>query len=201
MNTMVPALLVSAVVASAPAFARDASGGLLVSQAEELRNSPTAKDDTGASASEPALLDRAKKAVQDAERSIGDAATAAGRSAADYLSDNPDLNEQILDFGKRLGVPGFEKTPSAGAELTVTRDGVGRLRVTAYGVPAEQDVSLGWLEDDHFHTLQTLTADDNGRIDVTIDTPPAFTADQKVTFALRTLDQRLRLASDSIKLR
>lgn len=176
-----------------------ASSKALVAQAEAPKTQPAPGDEATSSESGEGLLDRAKKAVQDAGRNVGEAATATGRSAADYLSDNPDLGKQVLDFGKQVGVPGFETTADGGAQLTATRTDAGQLQVLAYGLPAEKDVNLGWLDGEEFRALQTLTADRNGQIDTTIETPSALASDQETTLAIETLDRRLRLASDPIK--
>lgn len=186
------------------AFAQATSGPAatsrtLVAQAEAPNTQPAPGDEATSSDSGEGLLDRAKKAVQDAGRNVGEAATATGRSAADYLSDNPDLGKQVLDFGKKVGVPGFETTADGGAQLTVTRTDAGQLQVLAYGLPAAKDVNLGWLDGEQFRAVQTLTADRNGRIDTTIETPSALARDQETTLAIETLDRRLRLASDPIK--
>lgn len=50
------------------------------------------------------LLGRARDAVRDATGSIDRAARQARKSASEYLSDNPDLSRDILEFGERLGL-------------------------------------------------------------------------------------------------
>ncbi|MCJ8518724.1 hypothetical protein ABID21_001610 [Pseudorhizobium tarimense] len=143
-------------------------------------------------------LDRAKQAVQDAGREIGEAATATGRSAAEYLSDNPDLNRQVLEFGQDLGVPGFGAAPASGARLDATLGSDGQLHIEAAGLPGNQEVHLGWLDQERFVALETLRTGDNGRIDTMVAMPADLTVNQQVTLAVETADRRLRLASDPI---
>ncbi|HEV7433598.1 MAG TPA: hypothetical protein VGO22_01805 [Pseudorhizobium sp.] len=143
-------------------------------------------------------LDRAKQAVQDAGREIGEAATATGRSAAEYLSDNPDLNRQVLEFGQDLGVPGFDAAPASGARFDATLESDGQLHIEAAGLPGNQEVQLGWLDQERFVELETLRTGDNGRIDITVAMPADLEVSQQVTLAVETADRRLRLASDPI---
>lgn len=145
-------------------------------------------------------LDRARRAVGEAGREIGDAATATGRSASEYLSDNPDLNREVIDFGQKLGVPGFEATPARGSLLDVKATTDGELQIVAAGLPGSQEVRLGWLEDGRFVELQKLSSDDDGRVETTIAIPSALPENEEVRLAIETTDQRLRLASDLVKL-
>ncbi|HEV7437963.1 MAG TPA: hypothetical protein VGO22_24360 [Pseudorhizobium sp.] len=171
-------------------------------------DAPVARDEPGDSqAVEPAepsdvdaggWLDRAKQAVQDAGREVGEAATATGRSAAEYLADNPDLNRQVLEFGKGLGVPGFDAAPAGGARLEATLASDGRLHIEAAGLPGSQDVQLGWLNQDRFVALETLRTGDDGRIDTAIEMPSNITLGDELTLAVETTDRRLRLTSDPV---
>lgn len=144
-------------------------------------------------------LNRAKQAVQDAGREIGEAATATGRSAADYLADNPDLNQQVLEFGQDLGIPGFDAERASGARLdAVLADG--RLQIEAVGLPRNQEVQLGWLEQERFVALETLSTGANGAINTDIAMPAGLETDQQVILAVETADRRLRLTSAPITL-
>ncbi|MBA4785133.1 MAG: hypothetical protein H2046_05115 [Rhizobiales bacterium] len=145
-------------------------------------------------------LDRARRAVGEAGREIGEAATATGRSASEYLSDNPDLNREVIEFGQNLGVPGFEASPARGSVLDVTATTDGELQIVAAGLPGSQEVRLGWLEDGRFVELQRLSSDDNGRVEMAIAIPAALPDNEEVRLAIETTDQRLRLASDLVKL-
>lgn len=51
-------------------------------------------------------LNRARDAVRAAGEEVGNAAEDVGRAVTDYLSDNPDLSRDFLDFGERMGLPG-----------------------------------------------------------------------------------------------
>ncbi len=142
-------------------------------------------------------LNRAKQAVQDAGREIGEAATATGRSAADYLADNPDLNQQVLEFGQDLGIPGFDAERASGARLdAVLADG--RLQIEAVGLPRNQEIQLGWLEQERFVALETLSTGANGAINTDIAMPAGLEPDQQVILAVETADRRLRLTSAPI---
>src|SRR5258706_13758242 len=66
------------------------------------------------------LLDRARDAVHDAAKTVEEAAKSAGRSVKDFLVDHPDLNRDIIDFGARVGVPGFAGETAKAASVSVT---------------------------------------------------------------------------------
>src|SRR5262245_31679518 len=67
------------------------------------------------------FLDKARQAVQDAGRKVDEAARSAGRSVRDFLTDNPDLNRDIVDFGQGLGLPGFaEAQPASGPVVSLS---------------------------------------------------------------------------------
>ena len=175
---------------------------VLVAQNEAA---PAAEPDSAVSTEEaeggPGWLDRARSAVGNAGRNVGEAATATGRSASEYLSDNPDLNREVIEFGEKLGLPGVEASPARGSHLDVTATTDGDLQIAAAGLPGSQEVRLGWLEDDgRFVELQKLSSDDNGRVETTIGIPATLPDNEEVRLAIETTDQRLRLASDLVKL-
>ena len=92
------------------------------------------------------FLDRARDAVREAGRKIDDAAKDAGRSVRDFLTDNPDLNRDIVEFGAQVGVPGFDGArPSSGPSvaLSVPEAVAGtELTVTVAGLPGETAVTV-----------------------------------------------------------
>ena len=94
------------------------------------------------------LLDKAREAVRDAGEKVEDAARDAGRDASDFLADNPDLNRDILDLGKRMGLPGFDEAkPYAGAFLSVAPAKAGpgdAVMLTAAGLPGSATVKIGF---------------------------------------------------------
>ena len=145
-------------------------------------------------------LERARQSVVDAGERIGDAATAAGRSASDYLKDQPELNQDIVRFGEQLGLPGFEAGPAVGAQLEVRPQEGTRLNVMARGLPGDSDVRLGWIEDGVFRPLQILTTGPRGEVDITVERPQTLPMGRTVTFALQTEDEKLRLATDPVAL-
>src|SRR5882757_8262657 len=93
------------------------------------------------------FLDRARNAVQQAGKDVQSAAKKAGRSVRDFLTDHPELNRDIVDFGEQVGVPGFaEAKPAAGPIVALSvpqgRTGDG-LTVSAKGLPGDTAVTLG----------------------------------------------------------
>lgn len=87
-------------------------------------------------------LDRARSAVRETRETINEAATAAGRSASEYLADQPDLNRDLLEFGESLGLPGIS-SPENGPTLEATTTGdAGEVLLTAEGLPGNADVVI-----------------------------------------------------------
>ncbi|QLF71533.1 hypothetical protein FE840_017830 (plasmid) [Peteryoungia desertarenae] len=143
-------------------------------------------------------LDRARQSVVEAGERIGDGATAAGRSASDYLRDQPDLNEDIVRFGEQLGLPGFETGSARGAQLDVRGEEGSRLTVQARGLPGDQEVRLGWLDESVFKPVDVLRTSRSGEINSSLEWPEGLPAGEAVTFVLQTEDGRLRLAADPV---
>ena len=91
------------------------------------------------------LLGRARDAVRGAAEEIEGAAESVGRSVTDYLSDNPDLSRDILEFGERVGLPGVSAGPSAGAEVVVSPSAAGigdEVTVHASGLRGDAKVAI-----------------------------------------------------------
>lgn len=143
-------------------------------------------------------LGRAREAVVGAGRELNDAATAAGRSVSDYLKDQPDLNREVLSFGEKVGLPGFESGPSTGPSLNVMAEDAGQIDIAASGLPGDKEVTIGWLDDGTLKPIETLRTDERGRLEAKIERPAAIPSGSEVMFVLETTDRRLRLASDPI---
>ncbi|MBP1852895.1 LysM peptidoglycan-binding domain-containing protein [Rhizobium halophytocola] len=143
-------------------------------------------------------LERARGAVVDAGRQVTEAATAAGRSVSDYLKDQPDLNQEVLSFGERLGLPGVASGPTTGPRLEVVVQDEEKLEVSASGLPGNTDVIFGWLSDGVVEPLEKLATDSQGHLDATAQRPTALAHDNRVMFVVETADKRLRLAADPV---
>lgn len=149
------------------------------------------------------LLDKARDAVRDAGQSIEDAARDAGRNASDFLSDNPDLNRDILDLGRRMGLPGFDDAkPYAGANLTVspTQAAPGAaVTLTASGLPGQSGVKLGFgPPGEDYAVLATGVTSDRGTVEQTVAIPDNANPGETVVFTAETDDGRVRLISGPV---
>ncbi|HET7714222.1 MAG TPA: DUF5818 domain-containing protein [Bauldia sp.] len=147
------------------------------------------------------LLDKAREAVQDAGRQIEDAAREAGRDASDFLADNPDLNRDLIDLGKRMGLPGFEDAQAyVGANLTVTPPTAGPgsgVMVTAVGLPGNARVKLGFgPPQEAYQVIATPVASDRGVVEVAVPVPSWARPGEMMVFTAETEDQRVRLVSE-----
>jgi len=150
--------------------------------------------------SEGDWLGRARSAIVGAGREVNDAASAAGRSISDYLKDQPDLNRDVLSLGETLGLPGINsEEPSTGPRLDVVAGGDGVLTLSASGLPGNEDVMLGWLDNGIVRPVETLRTDERGRVKTSLARPEAIPVDTKVMFTIETTDKRLRLAADPIE--
>lgn len=144
-------------------------------------------------------LDRARNAVRGATDEVERAAESAGRSVSDYLSDEPDLNRDILEFGERLGVPGVTANPERGAELVAApASGIPGETVTiaTRGLPGEVAVDIGALVAGEFVLLTTATTASSGRLEASVTVPDVPEAVDSIRFVVRTQDERLTVASD-----
>ncbi len=150
------------------------------------------------------LLDQAREAVRDAGEKVEDAARDAGRDASDFLADNPDLNRDILDLGKRMGLPGFEDTrPYAGPSLTVApavaAPGAAVL-LTAVGLPGKASVVIGFgpRGGDYALIATGLTTTDRGTLEQPVTVPDQARPGETAVFTAETADGRVRLISDAL---
>lgn len=150
-------------------------------------------------------LDRARDAVREAGERVDEAARAAGRSVSDYLSDQPDLNRDLLEFGERLGLPGVSPSPTKGAELVVTSKGAapgGEVSLEARGLPGSVEVTVGVRIGDEtdFRTVSRAKTDQSGMLKVTIPVPDEARAGQGIAFVVETVNGRVRLVSDPFEI-
>jgi hypothetical protein len=118
----------------------------------------------------------------------------------DFLTDNPDLNRDIVEFGEQVGVPGFEgarpaagpaivfSTPEAvaGAELTITATGLpGETAVTVAAGPSPADA----------RRLAEAKTDRRGTVIATVAVPEAPADGADLVFIVETADGRARIVS------
>jgi len=146
------------------------------------------------------LLDQARAAVRDAQQSIEDAARDAGRDASDFLADNPDLNRDILDLGKRMGLPGFEDARVyAGASLEVAPEAAAPgapVKLTATGLPGNARVTAAFgATADDAAAIATAVSTDRGAVALDATVPAAARPGEMGVFSLETEDGRMRLVS------
>jgi hypothetical protein len=157
---------------------------------------------SAAPASAQTLLDQARDAVRDAGQSIEDAARQAGRDATDFLADNPDLNRDIIDLGKRMGLPGFDDArPYPGADLTVippTAAPGSPVVLRAVGLPGKANViaAFGPPRGEQ-PAIATGVTDERGAIELDATVPAAARPGEPGVFAIETENGRVRLVSDT----
>ena len=149
------------------------------------------------------LLDRAKQALEQTGDKIEQAADDAGREVKNFLVDNPDLNRDLVDLGKRLGVPGFDDaSPDAGAGLVAapspTAQG-GSVTLGAIGLPGSTDVTIAAGPSvDAAKEIATATTSDRGTLQVTVKVPEDAAPDETLVFVVETADSRVRVVSEPI---
>ncbi|MBP2233996.1 phage tail protein X [Sinorhizobium kostiense] len=158
-----------------------------------------------AEAADDDWLDRARDAVREAGERVDEAARAAGRSVSDYLSDQPDLNRDLLEFGERLGLPGISPSPTKGAELVVASKGTApgeEVSLEAWGLPGNAEVTVGVRIGDEpdFRTVSRAKTDQSGMLKVTIPVPEEARAGQEIAFVVETVNRRVRLVSDPFEI-
>jgi LysM repeat protein len=144
-------------------------------------------------------LGRARQAVRDAASGVEDAATRAGRSVSDYLSEQPDLNRDILDFGERLGLPGVSASPEQGAVIEVVPAAAApgeEVTLAARGLPGSVEVAVGAMVAGEFVRLAVGTTDPAGQLEVSVTVPKVPEAVEAIRFTVRTADERLSLTSE-----
>ncbi len=146
------------------------------------------------------FLDQAREAIRDAQRSIEDAARDAGRDASDFLADNPDLNRDMIDLGKRLGLPGFQDAKAhVGAQLDVTPATAApgaRVTVAAVGLPGDAEVELGFGPAGADYTvIESGVTSDRGVFETAATVPEKALPGSTGVFTVETKDGRVRLVS------
>ncbi|ASY65517.1 Gamma-D-glutamyl-L-diamino acid endopeptidase I (plasmid) [Sinorhizobium sojae CCBAU 05684] len=154
-----------------------------------------------AASGEEDWLDRARNAVRDAGERVHGAAEATGKSVSEYLSEQPDLNRDILEFGERLGLPGVSAGASGEAELTVVPKSAGpgeNVTLVAQGLPGDAEVSIDARIGDgsDFQNISRARTDAAGRLQATVAVPAGAREGQEIVFAVETTDGRMRLVSD-----
>ena len=127
----------------------------------------------------------------------------AGRDASDFLADNPDLNRDILDLGKRMGLPGFEDAkPYVGANLTAAPAEAApgaEVILTAAGLPARQNVVLGfWPPGGDQRCSPRAASTDRGTFEQAVTVPDLAKPGETAVFTVETADGRVRLISEPV---
>jgi hypothetical protein len=147
------------------------------------------------------FLDRARAAVQEAGRQVGAAADQAGRSVRDFLTDNPDLNRDVVDFGKEVGVPGFDgakaaigpvvlvSVPQAPSGATIT------LQVRGFPGEADLDVSAEPAGGKAEPVAHGRTSD-RGEAFIDAKIPKAPDDGENLAFIVATADGRVTVRSE-----
>ena len=149
------------------------------------------------------FLGRARDAVRQAGEEIEGAATRAGRSVSEYLSENPDLNRDILEFGERLGLPGVEASgPETGADVVVSptsgRPGQ-EVTIRASGLRGETEVAIGaGPPRSEFEILERTTTTAGGTLDATVTIPASAANQDSIVFVVET--DRVRLTSEPVEI-
>lgn len=144
-------------------------------------------------------IDRAGEALRRAGREIEDAATRAGQSVSEYLSANPDLNRDVLEWGEWLGLPGVSPEPVAGADVTVSpNSGQPGDEVTlhATGLRGDTEVRIGaGPPESEYEIVESARTTRNGELETTI-TVPQSAADQDAVIIFVVETDRVRLTSE-----
>jgi Protein of unknown function (DUF5818) len=147
------------------------------------------------------FLDRARNAVQEAGKDVQAAAKKAGRSVRDFLTDHPELNRDVVDFGDQVGVPGFAGAKPAVGPLVALSVPQGRtgdeVTVTATGLPGDQAVTVeAGSSPAEVRRLADGRTSDRGELIATVNVPPKPDDGDKLVFVVETTDGRLRVASE-----
>lgn len=143
-------------------------------------------------------FDRAGEALREAGREIENAATRAGKSVSEYLSDNPDLNRDILEWGEWLGLPGVSPKPEVGANLSISPD-VGRpgdgVTLRASGLEGDTEVRIGaGPPESEYEILESARTTRDGQVEATLDVPQWAADQDTLVFIVET--DRVRLISE-----
>lgn len=143
------------------------------------------------------VIDRTGEALKRVGRDIEDAATRAGQSVSEYLSDNPDLNRDILEWGEWLGLPGVSPKPETGADVSVSPDN-GRpgdlVTLVATGLRGDTEVRIGaGPPSSKYELLESGQTSREGRLEMDITVPAWAEGTDAVVFVIET--DRVRLTS------
>jgi hypothetical protein len=150
------------------------------------------------------VLDQARNAVQEAGKDVQAAAKKAGESVRDFLTDHPELNRDIVDFGEQVGVPGFEDAkPAAGpvVGLSVPQGRTGdEVTVTAAGLPGDQAVTIAAGPSlAAVRRLADARTSDRGGLTAAVKVPSKPDEGDKLLFVVETTDNRVRVASEPFR--
>jgi hypothetical protein len=147
-------------------------------------------------------LNRAREAVRKAGEEIEGAATNVGRSVTDYLSDNPDLSRDILEFGERMGLPGVAAGPSAGADVVVSPSsgGIGdEVTVSASGLRGNAKVAIGaGPPDGDYKVLAETTTNAAGQAEASIIVPEWAKGEDRLIFVVES--ERVSVLSEPFQI-
>jgi hypothetical protein len=165
----------------------------------------TGEIQAGAEVEMPAIagggfLGRAREAVREAGEEIEGAATRAGRSVSDYLSENPDLNRDILEFGERLGLPGVAASPEVGADVVVSpasaRPGQ-EVTIRASGLRGDTAATIGaGAPGAESEILERTTTTARGTLEASVAVPDSAADQGSIIFVVET--GRVRLTSEPV---
>ena len=148
------------------------------------------------------LLGRAREAVREAGEGIEGAAESVGRSVSDYLSDNPDLSRDILEFGERVGLPGVNAGPSPGADVVVSHRSAGigdEVIVSASGLRGDAKVAIGaGPPDGDYQVLTETTTNAAGRVEATVVIPGWASGEDALVFVVES--DRVSVLSEPLQI-
>lgn len=148
-------------------------------------------------ASGGSVIDRAGEALKSVGRDIEDAATRAGQSVSEYLSDNPDLNRDLLEWGEWLGIPGVAPKPQAGADVSMSPT-TGRpgdeVTLHAVGLRGDTEVRIGaGPPGSAYEIVDTTRSTRDGEVAATVAVPQWAADEEALVFVVET--ERVRLTS------
>jgi len=144
------------------------------------------------------VLDRAGDKLKQVGRDIEDAATRAGQSVSEYLSDNPDLNRDILEWGEWIGLPGVSAKPQSGADVMVSPDtgqAGDEIVLRASGLRGDTDVRIGaGSPESEYEIFADARTTREGELEETIVVPQWAANQDALVFVVET--DRVRLVSE-----
>lgn len=144
------------------------------------------------------VLDRAGDKLKQVGRDIEEAATRAGQSVSEYLSNNPDLNRDILEWGEWIGLPGVSPKPQAGADVSVSPDAGqagDEIVLRASGLRGDTDVRIGaGPPESEYEIFADARTSRDGELEETIVVPQWAANQETLVFVVET--DRVRLVSE-----